>query len=269
MRVESSVLARRTAARYASAAIVACAMLSGTAIRAQHRPVVPTPLTATAEAGLPHGWRHVPIAFWKRATRYGQASEAGTTVMRAVSDGSASSLVFRLDVEPADRPGIEWQWKIITPVTGADNRIKDAEDASARLMLEFDGNVDPEGGSGAGAFVEQLIRANSPHAVLMYITSDREPVESIIHSPRTDHIRMLVVGPAAAGTWSRFVRDYRGDFMRAFGRAPGRLTTLGVMTDTDNTGSFAQTYYGDVRLLTGDELTARASGNRRAPETTR
>jgi hypothetical protein len=34
--------------------------------------------------------------------------------------------------------------------------------------------------------------------------------------------------------------------MRAFGERPGRITAIGIMTDTDNTGENVHAYYGDI-----------------------
>lgn len=39
------------------------------------------------------------------------------------------------------------------------------------------------------------------------------------------------------------------DYKRAFGRAPGRITAIAIMTDTDNTGAAVEAYYGDIRFV--------------------
>ena len=36
------------------------------------------------------------------------------------------------------------------------------------------------------------------------------------------------------------------DYRRAFGEEPGRITSVAVMTDTDNTGESALAYFGDI-----------------------
>ena len=40
----------------------------------------------------------------------------------------------------------------------------------------------------------------------------------------------------------------RADFELAFGEAPGALLGIAVMTDSDNTQSTAQAWYGDIAL---------------------
>ena len=41
---------------------------------------------------------------------------------------------------------------------------------------------------------------------------------------------------AKAGVWFDELADVRGDFRRAFGRAPGRLVAVAVSSDADDTG---------------------------------
>jgi hypothetical protein len=48
------------------------------------------------------------------------------------------------------------------------------------------------------------------------------------------------------GAWQEVTRNVVEDFRRAFGEAPGEITAVGIMTDTDNTGENAHAYYGDI-----------------------
>ena len=50
------------------------------------------------------------------------------------------------------------------------------------------------------------------------------------------------------GEWQNQARDIYADFRRAFGEAPGRITSIGIMTDTDNTGENVHAYYGDMEF---------------------
>jgi hypothetical protein len=54
---------------------------------------------------------------------------------------------------------------------------------------------------------------------------------------------------AMLGDWKNFERNYVEDCWRAFGRAPGRLIGVGILTDSDNTGAVVEAFYGDIRLL--------------------
>jgi hypothetical protein len=84
----------------------------------------------------------------------------------------------------------------------------------------------------------------------MYIWSNRERVGTVIPNPRTRRGEMGVAssGGEGVGRWQSLARNVRADFLRAFGEEPGRLTAIGVLTDTDNTDAHAEAWYGDIRL---------------------
>ena len=56
-------------------------------------------------------------------------------------------------------------------------------------------------------------------------------------------------GAGGVGKWQTLSRNVLEDFCRAFGEEPGMLTDVGVLTDTDNTQSSAEAWYGDIRFL--------------------
>lgn len=90
-----------------------------------------------------------------------------------------------------------------------------------------------------------------PYATLMYVWCNTRPAGSVIVNPRTDRIRKMVVesGARHLNQWLDYERDVRADFEKAFGEPPGALLAVGIMTDTDNTHSKVQAWYGPLRLL--------------------
>jgi hypothetical protein len=84
----------------------------------------------------------------------------------------------------------------------------------------------------------------------MYIWSDHVPAETVIPSAHTSRVKMLVVasGTQGFGRWHAVRRNVAADYRRAFSAAPGRLLSVAVMTDTDNTGAKAVGEYADIRL---------------------
>lgn len=201
---------------------------------------------------LPGRWIPFRVAPWKTRTEYTLvAAQDGTTVLRALARRSASGLVTAVDVDPEARPMVSWRWRVTEIVKGADNARRGTEDAAARLMLEFDGDEDGNADlASATRFMRLLAEPTTPHRVLMYIWSSSNPVASMLVGPLSDHIRMIVVasGPKDIGSWQAHTRNYRTDYLRAFGRAPGRLTAIAVMSDADNTGASAEAFFGDITL---------------------
>jgi hypothetical protein len=50
------------------------------------------------------------------------------------------------------------------------------------------------------------------------------------------------------GKWQVLKRNVRDDYKRAFNEEPGLLKSVGVMTDTDNTGTKVEAWYGDLKF---------------------
>jgi hypothetical protein len=53
-------------------------------------------------------------------------------------------------------------------------------------------------------------------------------------------------GSEGLGEWQELQRDVLADYRRLFGRKPGRVDAVAIMTDTDNTGQQATAWYGDI-----------------------
>ncbi len=147
---------------------------------------------------------------------------------------------------------LAFSWKVDTLPVDADLRDSQAEDAPVRIVLAFGGDR-----SLLNARTHRLSELSRlltgeelPYATLTYVWSTQEPLETVVHNPRTDRIRKLVVetGEQSLGRWLRYDRDVRRDFLRAFGEEPGPLLAVALMTDTDNTSSELQAWYGPLQL---------------------
>ena len=89
-----------------------------------------------------------------------------------------------------------------------------------------------------------------PYATLLYVWMVGVPVGTVLRSPHTDRVRLLVVesGTQRAGEWVSIRRNVVEDFRRAYGEAPGDIVGVGLMTDFGDDGSPRRTYYGDITL---------------------
>lgn len=191
------------------------------------------------------GWAHRALSILKRDTVYTLAQEDGHTVLRGTADGSASMYLMRFDPAVDVPATLRWRWKTGALVPGADNRDKSLEDAPLRVIVGFDGDLSTLPSSEKG-----ILLADLPYATLMYIWSDHVAVESVIPSAHTSRVKMLVVasGVRGLGHWQTVRRNLAADYRRAFGAAPGRVLSVAVMTDTDNTGASAVGEYADIRF---------------------
>ncbi|MEY4265970.1 MAG: hypothetical protein RIS90_505 [Pseudomonadota bacterium] len=129
---------------------------------------------------------------------------------------------------------------------------RDADDSPVRVVLVFEG--DRSKFSMKNAMLSELAQAMTgepmPYATLMYVWCNTRAPGSVIINPRTDRIRKLVLesGDGRLNQWLDYQRDIAADFEAAFGEPPGALLGVGIMTDSDNTRSKAQAWYGPVTL---------------------
>ena len=188
----------------------------------------------------------------KLRTAYRLERQPQGYALKAQADASASMLRQRLRIAPEQLGRLSFDWRVDRLIPGADMQQRETEDSPVRLILVFDG--DRQQFSAKNAMLSELTHSLTgepmPYATLMYVWCNQCPPESLIVNPRTDRIRKLAVesGPERVGQWLRYSRDIRADFERAFGEPPGALLGIGLMTDSDNTRSTAQAWYGQVRL---------------------
>ena len=213
---------------------------------------VPPRFSAAQPGAVPSAWQTVLLSSNKQPTEYTLVVDEGVVVLRASAKGSASILAWRTDFDPRAFPMLSWRWKVTKSIAGADTRARRSEDSPARVMISFSGNAASlkAGDRAAGALAEAISGHALPYAVLMYIWGAKVPPESTTVSALTSRIRMIAVSSddEGAGRWQSYRRNLADDYRRVFGEEPGRVTAIELMTDTDNTGAVAETFYGDLTL---------------------
>ncbi|MEP6996200.1 MAG: DUF3047 domain-containing protein [Betaproteobacteria bacterium] len=211
------------------------------------------PRFSTATAGaIPTGWQAVMLSSNKQPTEYTLVADEGVVVLKASARSSASLLAWRTDFDPRAFPLLSWRWKVTRPIAGADTRERRSEDSPARVMISFSGNAASLRATdrAAGALAQAISGHALPYAVLMYVWGAKVPPESTTVSALTSRIRMIAVASdeEGIGRWQSYRRNLAEDFRRVFGEEPGRVTAIELMTDTDNTGGVAETFYGDLAI---------------------
>jgi len=219
---------------------------------AQQPPEIPRFSTAKPGAAPPAEWKHLQLASFKTNTEYMTVVEDGAVVVRAMAHGSASFLGLQTDFDPHKFPMLSWRWKVAQGIPAANTADQAKEDAPVRVMVAFAGDTsklsfkDRFAASAAQTISGQAL----PYATLMYVWGGKVAVDSITTSSRSGRVKMLAVAAddQGIGKWQTYTRNLVDDFKRAFGEEPGNVTSLELMTDTDNTGADAQAYYGDVTV---------------------
>lgn len=213
--------------------------------------IIPS-LTETEKLiGSAKGWRALKFPT-KRETNYALVNIDGRPAIQAKSNASASSLGAELAIElmPADQ--LVWSWRIDNLIPEADTSVKHLDDSPARIMLAFDGDI------GTLSIKEQLFNERVslvtgrkfPYATLMYVCDNKKAINDVVTNPHSSRVKKIVVanGSNRLKTWESFNRNIVDDYILAFGKLPGKLVGIAVMSDTDNTGTKATTFFGDLKL---------------------
>jgi Protein of unknown function (DUF3047) len=188
----------------------------------------------------------------KKPTLFSPVSMDGRSAVLAVADSSASLLRQQVHVASSELQNVRFSWKVPQLIEAADMALRDGDDSPVRVVLTFEGNR--ANWSAKNAMLSELSQVLTgeelPYATLMYVWCNKRAPGSVIHNPRTDRIRKMVVesGSKNLNQWMDYERNIRADFERAFGEAPGALLGVALMTDSDNTRSKTRAYYGPISM---------------------
>lgn len=171
---------------------------------------------------------------FKGTTDYRIVQEDGRTVVKAHAKAAASGLTRKFMFNPATHRYLKWSWKVAGTVAGGNEKTRQGDDYAARLYVIF-----------PGRFFWQMRALN-------YIWANKLPKGEFIPNAFTGNAKMLAVesGPSKAGQWVNEERDILADYRRVFGEEPPEAGGVAIMTDTDNTGTEATAWYGDITLST-------------------
>ena len=214
-----------------------------------------TSLAAWSTAGnssTPSLWGHFKLP-GKTPSQFEFVVEDGRGAIAAKARSSASMLRRLVQVKPDDLGSLKFSWKLPGLVQYADMSLREFDDSPVRVVLTFEG--DRSKFSAKNAMLSELAQVLTgeplPYATLMYVWCNECAPGKIIVNPHTDRIRKLPLesGIDKLNRWVDHERSVRSDFINAFGEEPGLLTSISIMTDTDNTKSVAHAFYGPVLLL--------------------
>jgi Protein of unknown function (DUF3047) len=188
----------------------------------------------------------------KKPTIFSTVQMDGRDAVLAVADASASLLRQQVRIPASELKQVKFSWKVPQLIEAADMTQRDGDDSPVRIVLTFEGNRSNWSTKNAMlSELSQLLTGEElPYATLMYVWCNKRAAGTVIHNPRTDRIRKIVVesGVKNLNQWLDYERNVAADFESAFGEKPGALLGMALMTDTDNTRSKTRAYYGPVSM---------------------
>ncbi|MEO8386075.1 MAG: DUF3047 domain-containing protein [Betaproteobacteria bacterium] len=213
--------------------------------------VQPFSLTPVGETAPP-AWEPWVLSRFLARTKYRIVDVDGERVLHADANVSASGLLQPVSVAVDEYPFLHWRWKVPKLIADANNASRNADDSPVRVIVAFDGDkskFDFED-SALASTVKLFSGREMPYATIQYIWENKLPKETVLDNAKTSRAKMLVVesGPERLGQWIDFQRNVKQDYERLFGEPPGPVIFVGVMSDSNATGSHISAYYGDIRF---------------------
>lgn len=186
--------------------------------------VIPVALTPVSLAPLSQ-WQHRAFV---GETQYRIQYENNEPIIEAVSEGSASMIYQRLQVDLTKTPYVNWQWRVDRIFSGADETTKAGDDFAARVYIAVKN-------TGFSLF---------PRA-LNYVWANQSAPLSTWQSPYTAGSIMMAMqgGDDEVGKWVSEKRNLREDLKRVFNEDITQIEGIALMTDSDNTGQVATGFY--------------------------
>lgn len=176
-------------------------------------------------------------------TIYSVIQYKGRIALKAISDNSASGLVLRKRIDLLETPYINWSWLTEKKLPLLDEQSKAGDDYVARVYVVIDGGL-------------MFWKTTS----LSYVWSSNQSKDKVWNNAFAgSNVKMISIRgkDAKTGHWFSEKRNVYKDLIEYFGdrgseqlnlKAYRYIDIVAIMTDTDNSGSKAESYYGDIKL---------------------
>ena len=216
----------------------------------------PPPMVASfsqAKVGqLPVGWLPYVMHPGRQTTRYEVVADSTGSVLHALAQSTASGLRCAVDIDPLLRPTLRFSWRATRMPGEATVEDPEFDDSPARVLIAFEGDSARLSIRDRIFFeqVELFTGHRLPFATLMYVWDGQQAPGTVTPNHRTGRVRYLTVesGDHHVGQWLHYQRDVQADYQRVFGEAPGRISSVGVLTNSDGLKLDLEAWYGDISL---------------------
>ena len=194
-------------------------------------------ITSFAEDGIQH-WQKKSFS---GETTYSVMSLDGETVLKASSEDTASSLYRQKRIDLQKTPYINWSWLISEKLPSMDERVKSGDDHAARIYVVI--------GNGIPGWTSKSLN---------YVWSSSQDAGQVWDNPFAGaSVKLLSVRGRKDNTrqWYQEKRNTYQDLIQYFGdkgseeanlTAYRYISLIAIMTDTDNSNTKAEAYYGDI-----------------------
>jgi len=152
--------------------------------------------------------------------------------LEASAENSAVAIAKEFAYELNEYPYLKWQWRVLKLPKGGDERFKETGDSAAAIYVIFEG----------------FLRPNT----IKYVWSASLPPGTTTESPYNSKVKIVVLRnqDSPIGKWVTETVNVHADYKRLFKGEPKQVQAIGLMSDSDNTGSVAAAHYREIAVST-------------------
>lgn len=182
--------------------------------------------------GLPSGWKARGYGGTEKPP-YRIEEEDGNRFLRAEDRGENVMLYKEVRWNAREYPYLSFRWRIRAVPGGADERVEDKADSAAGLYLSYRRKL---------GIVPESVK---------FVWSGSIDAGSAFRRPGIGMPWTVVAGSGEPdSSWRTFVFRTEDVYRKTFGKDPGdRPLGIGLLSDANNTGSFAAADYDDIVVL--------------------
>ena len=199
------------------------------------------------------GWRSVRIDKKIPPTVFKAKVIDGVPAIEAHAVKSMALLTRKLSVNLIKTPVLCWRWRVSDIVSAAYIAKKSGDDQAARVYLGVDL---PNSAIGLGTRVKlALARSRGgndiPDGAINYVWDNRFAVGAVRDNIYTKQAKIIVMqsGGAQKNKWVNERRNLRNDMQKQFKTTKGKITSIAISSDTDNTGETVTAAFADLHFV--------------------
>ena len=162
-------------------------------------------------------------------------------------------LTRKLSVNLTKTPILCWRWRVTNIITTANISKKSGDDQAARIYLGVDL---PRSAIGLGTRVKLALARRRggndiPDGAINYVWDNRFAVGTARNNIYTKQAKIIVMqsGGAQKNTWVNERRNLRNDIQKHFKTTKGKVTSIAISSDTDNTGETVTAAFADLHFV--------------------
>jgi hypothetical protein len=191
---------------------------------------------------LPSKWKARNDAETEKARNIYRVSVDGANAyLFAHSKGDAVQIGREVEIELKKYPFLKWRWKVTRPCKGGDERYKKTGDSGAAVYVVF-----------------STWKMWKPKA-LKYVWSASGLAKGYrTESPYSSDTKIIVLQNRSSplDRWLREEVNILSDYEKYWGKSLHGVKLIGVMSDSDNTGSEAIAGYDDLEMTSDGSVQA-------------